>query len=217
MPILYPAYYTGVGRPYLIGIAGHSGVGKTTLARRLAARLAGSPHAVLPVDAYYLDRSGVPRTAWADLDLESPAAIELPLLLDQLRELAAGHAIERPVYDYSTHARRPETVTLTPAGTVILEGRLALYWDAVRSLLDTRVYIACATDVCLSRRVARDTRERGRTAAEVQERWRNSVQPLYLRYVAPTRRYADLVVDGEEPADEMAAAVLRVLAGRPEP
>lgn len=215
MPILYSAYYTGVGRPYLIGIAGHSGAGKTTLAQLLAERLAGTPDAVLPVDAYYRDRSGVPRAEWASLDLESPAAIELPLLLDQLRKLAAGHAVERPVYDYSTHARRPEIVPFAPAGTVIVEGRLALYWDAVRSLLDTRVFIACDSNVCLDRRLARDLRERGRTAAEVRERWRNSVQPLYLRYVAPTRRYADLVVDGEEPAEAMAAAVLRVLAARP--
>ena len=202
-------------RPHLIGIAGHSGAGKTTLARLLAARLAGTPDAVLPVDAYYRDRSGVPRTEWATLDLESPAAIELPLLLDQLRTLAAGHAIERPVYDYSTHARRPETVVLAPAGTVIVEGRLALYWDAVRSLLGTRVFIACAADICLSRRLARDVRERGRSAAQVRERWRNSVQPLFRRYVEPTRRYADLVVDGEAPAEEMAAAVMRAIAGRP--
>lgn len=204
-----------MGRPHLIGIAGHSGAGKTTLARLLAARLTGTPDAVLPIDAYYRDRSGVPRAEWASLDLESPAAIELPLLLDQLRGLAAGHTVERPVYDYSTHARRPETVPLTPAGTVIVEGRLALYWDAVRTLLDTGVFVACAADICLSRRLARDVRERGRTAAEVQERWRNSVQPSYLRHVAPTRRHADLVVDGEEPVDEIAAAVLRVLAGRP--
>ena len=201
-------------RPHLIGIAGHSGAGKTTLARLLAARLAGTPDAVLPVDAYYRDRSDVPRTEWADLDLESPAAIELPLLLDHLRQLAAGHGVERPVYDYSTHARRPETVLLAPAGTVIVEGRLALYWDAVRSLLDTGVYVACDVDICLRRRLARDARERCRTAAEVRERWRNSVQPLYLRYVEPTRRHADLVVDGERPAEELAASISATLSSR---
>ena len=202
-----------VDGPHLIGIAGHSGAGKTTLARLLAARLAGTPEAVLPLDAYYRDRSGVPPAEWAGLDLESPAAIELPLLLDQLRKLAAGQAVERPVYDFSTRARRPETVPLAPAATVIVEGRLALYWKAVRALLGARIFVACGEQTCLDRRLARDVRERGGNVAEIRARWRASVQPQFRRYVEPTRRYADLVVDGEQPAEEMAAAALRMLAG----
>ena len=210
-----PVFYSGhVDAPYLIGIAGHSGAGKTTLARRLAGRLTGTPEAVLPLDAYYLDRGGVPLAERKRLDFESPAAFDLPLLLEQLRQIAAGRTIARPVYDYRTHARRPETARLEPGRTVVVEGRLALYWEAVRALLAMRIFIACDAGTCLQRRLARDARERDRSAAATRAQWHATVHPQFRRYVEPTQRHADLVVDGAEPVEAAAGAILRAVAGR---
>ncbi len=197
--------------PHLIGIAGHSGAGKTALARELAATLLGAPGDVLSLDAYYVDRGGVEPGARGRLDYDGPAALDWDLLRDHLRRLAAGRSVERPVYDFRHHVRSPRTERLVPGRVVVVEGRLALYDAAVRALLATRVYVATDAEICLGRRVARDTRERGRTAAAVRAQWRATVQPMFVRYVEPTRRHADLVVDGARPLAALAAAVLRRL------
>ncbi len=199
----------GPHAPHLIGIAGHSGAGKTALARELAAALRGAPGDVLSLDAYYVDRSGVDPAARARLDYDGPEALDWDLLRGHLRRLAAGRPIERPVYDFRRHVRSPRTERLVPGRAVVVEGRLALYDAAVRALLGTRVYIATDTETCLRRRVARDTRERGRTAAAVRAQWAATVQPAFARHVEPTRRHADLVVDGAEPLALLTAAVLR--------
>ncbi len=198
-------------RPHLIGIAGHSGSGKTALARELAAALLGAPDDVLALDAYYVDRRGVEPAARARLDYDGPEALDWDLLLDHLRRLAAGRPVERPVYDFRSHLRSRRTERLVPGRVVIVEGRLALYDAAARALLGTRIFVATDAETCLRRRVARDTRERGRTAAAVRAQWRATVQPLFVRYVEPTRRHAGLVIDGAEPLAALAAAVLRAI------
>ena len=198
-----------VPRPHLIGIAGHSGAGKTALARELAATLLGAPGDVLSIDAYYVDRSGLAPAARAGLDYDGPQALDWDLLRGHLRRLAVGRSVERPVYDFRRHVRSPRTERLVPGRAVVVEGRLALYDPAVRALLATRVYVATAPETCLRRRLARDTRERGRSAAAVRAQWEATVQPAFARCVAPTRRHAHLVVDGAEPLAVLAAAVLR--------
>ena len=195
--------------PHLIGIAGHSGAGKTALARELAATLLGAPGDVLSLDAYYVDRSNVAPGARARLDYDGPEALDWDLLRGHLRRLAAGRPVERPVYDFRRHVRSPRTERLVPGRVVVVEGRLALYDAAVLALLGTRVYVATDAATCLGRRVARDTRERGRTVAAVRAQWEATVQPAFARWVEPTRRHADLILDGAEPLAALAAAVLR--------
>ena len=195
--------------PHLIGIAGHSGAGKTALARELAAALLGPPGDVLSVDAYYIDRSGVDPAARAHLDYDGPEALDWELLRGHLRHLAAGRPVERPVYDFRRHVRGPRTERLVPGRAVVVEGRLALYDAAVRALLGTRIYVATDAAICLGRRVARDTRERGRTAAAVRAQWEATVQPAFARWVEPTRRHADLILNGAEPVAALAAKVLQ--------
>ena len=197
--------------PHLIGVAGHSGAGKTLLARYLSHALAGSAGAALALDAYYVDRRRVPVEARGRLNFDAPEALDLSLLANHLRRLAAGETIDRPVYDFRTHVRRHRTIPLVPGRVVIVEGRLALHYGEIRALLGTRVFVATDEETCLERRLARDARERGRTAQSVREQWRATVQPMFERYVKSTRRYADLVVDGAEPVERMAAPVLDLM------
>lgn len=211
---LHSAYYqprSVSAHPHLIGIAGRSGSGKTALARELAALLLDAPGDVLSLDAYYADRRDVPPAARSRLDFDRPEALDRALLAEHLRRLAAGRPVERPVYDFRRHVRSRRTAPLAPGRVVIVEGRLALCYAEVRALLGTRVYVAVDAETCLRRRLARDTRERGRTAASVRAQWRATVQPSFVRFVEPTRRHADLVVDGREPLAVLAAAVRRAI------
>lgn len=211
---LHSAYYqprSVSAHPHLIGIAGRSGSGKTALARELAALLLGAPGDVLSLDAYYADRRDVAPAARSRLDFDRPEALDRALLAEHLRRLAAGRPVERPVYDFHRHVRSRRTAPLAPGRVVIVEGRLALHHAEVRALLATRVYVAVDAETCLRRRLARDTRERGRTAASVRAQWRATVQPGFVRFVEPTRRHADLVVDGREPLAVLAAAVRRAI------
>jgi uridine kinase len=190
-------------RPRIIGIAGPSCSGKTTLARALAQALRGGA-TVVGLDAYYHDFSGVPEPA---IHVDVPDAIDSRLLIEQMLDLAAGRAIERPVYDYATHTRSAQRVRVEPAGHVVVEGLFALYWPALRALYDLAVFVDADHDTCLSRRVDRDVRERGRTRESVVEVYRNKVRPMYELHVAPTRARADIVVSGLDGVDEMVSAV----------
>jgi uridine kinase len=192
-------------KPFFIGISGGSCSGKTSIARRLAECLPGRA-IVLGLDAYYRDFSGVPAES---IEVDVPDAIDQVLLVKQLAALAEGRAIDRPVYDYRTHARTARAERIEPGAFVIIEGLFALYWQDVRDRLGLGVFVAVDHDTALSRRIERDTRERGRTEASVRAQYRTKVRPMYERFVLPTRAFAAMEVNGADPVD---ASVERILA-----
>ena len=195
-------------RPHLIAIAGASGSGKTTLAQHLAAALGPPDAAVLPLDAYYRDR---PEATAAELDTanyDAPEAVDAALLEAHVRQLRSGRPVERPTYDFRTHRRTTTTWTMRPGRTVIVEGILALHWPALRRLYDTSVFLRIDEATALARRLARDCESRGRSPASVRRQWDRTVRPMYRRHVAPTARFADVVVDGAAPIAVCLTAVL---------
>lgn len=200
--------------PLMIGIAGHSGAGKSTLARCLALRLVGTAEAVLSLDSYYHDQRASGSDGSPPPDFDTPDAMDLDLLSAHLTQLSRSRTVHRPVYDFRTHRRSAQTVPLIPGPAIIVEGRLAFYREDLRSCFSTAIFVTVDEHTCLARRVVRDTRERGRTAISVTRQWQETVQPMFERYVAPTERYADVVVKGTQPLETMADEVLRHLHQR---
>lgn len=196
----------------LVGIAGPSGSGKSAVARRLCERLPGSAR-IVPMDAYYRDLARLAPTERAQMNFDHPDAIDHERLVADLERLAAGEAVARPVYRFATHTRAPETERVDSAPLLIVEGLLALYWEAVRRLLRAAVFVDLADEVCMGRRLARDVAERGRTAAAVRAQYAETVRPMRERYVMPTRRFADLVLSGAAPLDESVGRILACIGG----
>jgi uridine kinase len=196
-------------RAHFIGIAGGSCSGKTTLARELARRLGGARVACIAIDSYYRGLpDGKPETVEKH-NFDDPGALEHELLVAHLAALSDRRTVEVPVYDFVTHTRTAKTERVDPVPFVIVEGLFPLYWEAVRAMMDTKVFVDAAHDVCLSRRLRRDATERGRPREEVERRYNEMARPMYERYVLPSRWHADVVVDGERPVEEAAGPVVR--------
>jgi uridine kinase len=197
-------------KPYLIGVAGLSGSGKTALARQLAPRL-DSGCEVITLDSYYHAQHHLSIDKRASLNFDHPDALDWPLLMRHLEQLHAGQAIEEPHYLFEHHTRAAHTRHVAPQPFLILEGILTLHRAEICALLDLKVYVTTRPEECLRRRLERDIAERGRTRESVVERYQKTVWPMALKFVLPSRESADLVVSGEEPLDESIAAVLRTL------
>ena len=198
-------------KPFIIGVAGLSGSGKTALAGKLAPHL----HAeVLTLDAYYHPQSHLPLEARARLNYDHPDALDWPLLSAHLAALTRGEPIEEPVYLFDQHTRAAHTRRIAPQPIFIVEGILALHHPDVRQLLDLSVFVTTRDEECLRRRLERDIAERGRTRESVLQQYASTVWPMALQYVLPSREFATLVVSGEEPLDDSVAAVLRILKTR---
>lgn len=198
------------GPPCLIGLAGPSGAGKTTLARALQTHLPG-PVTVLSLDAYYRDLAALSAAARTRVNFDAPEAIDHSRLAADLRQLAAGHRVEIPVYDFATHTRQAHQQSLTPAAFLLVEGLFALYWPAINALYHLRLFVTATDALCLERRLARDRIERGRSLASIRAQYQEQVRPMYRRHVQPTARYADLILDSSTPIEEQVAAVLDAL------
>jgi uridine kinase len=189
-------------RPLLVGVAGGSASGKTTLVTALPPLLPGRSISLLHQDDYYRDRGDLPLEARARLNFDHPSALDSRLLARHLQALLAGRAVESPRYCFRSHSRRPETRRIEPADLIIVEGLLLFHPLSLVRLLDVKVFVEAPADLRLARRLLRDTgAERGRSLASVLDQYLTTVRPMHDRYVAPTRARADLVVtDAADPA-----------------
>lgn len=192
----------------LIGIAGPSCAGKTELATRLAAEL-NAP--VLPLDSYYRDLAHLPFEQRARWNFDVPEALDEQLICEHVRRLGEGQEIDAPVYDFTHHVRRQQVRCIRAGRFAIIEGLFTLYWEQVRNLLPVKIYVGAPEEVCLERRLERDVRERGRTPESVREQFRSTVAPMARRYILPTAVYADLVLSGVQPIEELASAALHLI------
>jgi len=182
------------GRPLFIAIAGGSGSGKTTIARSVVDRVGRDKVIYIQQDAYYRDNEHLPLEDRLRINYDHPDSLELELMIKQLDALRDGVPIERPVYDFSSHTRTTETITLVPEPAVIVEGILVLSDPKLRERFDLRVYIDTDADLRLMRRLRRDIIERGRTVDSVLAQYEKTVRPMHDRFVEPSKRYADIII-----------------------
>lgn len=200
--------------PFLIGVAGGSGSGKTTVAERLAGLFGGTDIALLRLDAYYRDRNHLPFEDRVAIDYDHPDAFDWPLLLDHVRGLLEGHEVQVPVYDFASYERLADRETVAPARIVVVEGILVLYEPELRELFDLRVFVDTDPDVRLIRRLIRDLAERERTVDSVVEQYLATVRPSHLQFIEPSKRYADVIIPHggmNEPAIDVILARVREL------
>jgi uridine kinase len=178
----------------VIGVAGGSASGKTTVVRRIVDSLGDDRVTVLEHDRYYRDRSELRLEDRAALNYDHPDALETDLLVRHVKDLRAGQAIELPVYDYATYTRRQATESIRPRGAIIIEGILIFTDAALRELMDIKVFVDTDDDIRFIRRLQRDVAERGRTMQSVIDQYLGTVKPMHLEFVEPSKRYADVIV-----------------------
>jgi uridine kinase len=183
-----------VNGPLMIGIAGGTGAGKSTIARRLAEPLPKDAISCIEHDAYYRDRPELSAEARAALNYDHPDSLDGPLFFQHLQSLKAGKAIEKPEYDFVTHRRAAETVRVEPRPVVIVEGILLFVDASIRDLLDICIYVDTDPDIRVFRRIRRDMESRGRTFESIRKQYYETVRPMHLEFVEPSKRYADLII-----------------------
>lgn len=180
--------------PLVIGIAGGSGSGKTTVAQEILQRVGPDRIAYIQHDSYYKDLTGLPPTQRAEVNFDHPNSLETELLICHIEKLRSGQAIEVPIYDFSTHSRTEKSFTVNPRGVIVVEGILIFVEAALRSLFDVKLFVDTDADVRLIRRLQRDITERNRTVESVIKQYQATVRPMHLEFVEPSKRYADVII-----------------------
>lgn len=201
-------------RPFLIGIAGGTGSGKTLVANSLADRYARIGVSLLDQDSYYRDRSYLSEEERSQVNYDEACGIDHDLLFQHLQQLMAGRSIKRPCYSFATHTRLARIEPVEAKPMVILEGLFALWDPRIRSLMDLKVYVEADADVRFIRRLRRDVLERKRTVESVIEQYTQTVRPMHHKYVNPTKAFADIVVENTDRLDLVLSTVERVIEER---
>lgn len=179
--------------PLVLGIAGGTGSGKTTIAQKVVEAVRPDV-AMIDHDAYYRDQGHLPFEARAQVNFDHPDALDNELLAEHVRTLKRGQAIEKPVYDFKTHTRTEETVRVEPAPVIVVEGILTLAIAVLREVYDVKIFVDTAADIRLMRRIRRDLEQRGRTFSEVRRQYYETVRPMHLAFVEPSKRHADIII-----------------------
>jgi uridine kinase len=181
-------------RPLLIGVAGGSGSGKTTVSHSILERVGRDRIAYLQHDAYYRDRSALPLVERARINYDHPDSLDTDLLIEQLKGLRAGNAVNVPLYDFAQHVRKIETRRVAPRAVILVEGILIFADRALRELFDIKIFVDTDSDLRVLRRLQRDVAERGRTVESVVTQYLETVRPMHLEFVEPSKRYADVII-----------------------
>jgi uridine kinase len=202
----------------VIGLAGGTGSGKTTVARAIVASAGTERITVVPQDAYYRAQGDLPFEARALTNYDEPSAFDSELLVDQIDGLIRGETVARPVYDFAHHDRSPDTVPLGPSPVILIEGILVLHDPALRRRMTLKVFVDAPPDERFIRRLERDVSERGRSAESVISQYRRTVKPMHDLFVEPTKAHADLIFPGggrnQTALDVLSSFIASTLAGR---
>jgi len=180
--------------PLVIGIAGGSGSGKTTVAQEILQRVGRERIAFLQHDSYYKDLSGLPPTQRAQINFDHPNSLETELLIQHVASLRDGKAVEVPIYDFSTDRRTGQTFTVQPQRVILVEGILIFTEAALREMFDVKIFVDTDADLRFIRRLERDLAERGRSTESVIKQYQSTVRPMHLEFVEPSKRYADVII-----------------------
>ena len=180
--------------PVVLGIAGGSGAGKTTVLNHILREVGADPIAILEHDAYYRDLSPLSPKERARFNFDHPDALETQLMREHLDRLLGGEPIEKPVYDFTTHTRREKTETIEPRPVIIIEGILVLAESLLEERMDIKIYVDAADDIRLMRRIRRDMQERGRSIEGILRQYERTVRPMHLEFVEPSKREADIII-----------------------
>jgi len=202
--------------PLIIGIAGGTASGKTTVTKKIVERLGGDDIVILDHDSYYRDLSYFGGLEPSEINYDHPDSLETPLLIQHIKALKAQQPIRQPIYDFTTHRRKRETLLIEPKDIIIIEGILIFVEKELRELMDIKIYVDADADERLLRRLRRDILERGRTLESVMHQYMNTVKPMHLQFVEPSKHWADIIIprggDNEVAIDMVVARIRAMIA-----